>query len=268
LTPQLQISYAQPIRWYRQRRFQRWVILLAILLLGWTIAREIPPFWHRYRCWQLNDRATRFPTTPDQILLDYSPPGPPLPHVATNVVQFQSELWASRSNAGLGTLTSPMLTGTPLLCHLLKTSKGSSRVVQIYAQISGLPSGITTVSFLAASCAIPDRRWILSPPKNGINRAFASTDFATAQLQFRALTNLTLNGGAVDPADPSVAEIKFGLNAGSYVIRIHLGDNFDQGPYPRMAIEIPQSLVGAKDSAGWMSSGFYSWPIATAPHGN
>jgi hypothetical protein len=268
--PQVELSYVKRpvIHWYQRRCIVRPIIFLALVWLGWTLVHAIPPIWYRYRCFRLQQQAIQFPTTPDQILLDFSPSGFPVSHIAASVVQFQNELWASRSKAGLGTLTSSMLASTPVFCHSLKTPNGSERVIQIYAQLTGAPGGGQTVSFLATSSGILNRKWIVSPPKNPGGIAFTLMGFATAEIHLAAAKSLTISGGMIVSTDQSIAEITLAVDGQIYPIRIHLGDNFAQGPVPRMAMEGPEIMLKTRVCTGLSSVGFFVWPVAPAPAGN
>jgi hypothetical protein len=155
-----------------------------------------------------------------------------------------------------------MFSATPLFCHALVTANGSTRIVQIYAQIIPGSRGGETMDLLALSSAIVDRKWILSPPKDPINLMFDSTEFGSVEYDLIPFKRVTMTGGELVPNDPSAVEIKLNLDGMTYPIRIHLGDHLDKSPFPRMAIEIAP-LSRSRAFTSWSESGFFDWPIAT-----
>jgi hypothetical protein len=144
----------------------------------------------------MQEQAREFVTTPDRILLDDVLPAPAVSHVSSSAVQFQKELWASRSKAGLGTLASNMLSSTPVFCQQLTTASGSERVVQIYAALSVCPAG-RSLSLMATTCRMVNREWVIWPSKDETNLAFTFTTVAMGQLSCAAQKSLSVTGAGV-----------------------------------------------------------------------
>jgi hypothetical protein len=268
---QVELTYAKPkpVRFYRRKWVRRALIVVALAWLGWTGFPRCQLILNRYRCWKLDQQAMQYPIGPQQASISYVAPAAPVATVSPSVIAFHNSLLAARSAANLGTLTSPMLSATPVFCHVLTTSQGTPRIAQIYANIvPGTGGGSTSLQFLAITSPIRDSRWVIFGPRDPGNIATIIPDFATATFKFGVVHTLTFTGGTLDTADPSVAVLQYTLDQQPGVIRIHLVENVDNSPFPRMAIETIPDPIKWPGASGINWMGFYQWPIAPPPQHN
>ena len=272
--PNTQISYARDaMAWYRRRRPQRWIILLAIVVLGIWLSRTVPPIWTRYRFFQAQQYLVNHPWTPQGAQVRFSA-SQPYAHALGAFDTIEARFWAMRMSAGLGSFTITSQAGvstTPLFSGVLRTAAGQQRLTQISAASVNV-WGRTGIQLIAIAVELRNWPWILGG-YSWDTPGTAHDDFSIASVVFspEKFREAVVTGGTMNPKDPSEVDITLTLDGKTVEIPIHVADASPSG-YPvgaatvhptggRVVLAAPiGEAAGKLPYSSGMWGGFWAWP--------
>jgi hypothetical protein len=249
-------------RWYNRRRFHRWTIsLAAVLLLIWVVVGFAIPIWQRYRFYQLQQRVATYSNPPNPMALHFSATQP-YAHVPGPVDQFYASFWNERPKVQLGRMTIPALPGaptTPVFCGTLKTVSGQRRIVQVYATPGQAKWSPMSIELWAVSCELQGSSWVLSPSARKGGEDF---NMASVTVALNPPYDVVVSSGTVNASDPSEADVSMIVNGRMEVFKLHV---VDLPPTPRpgrvgFAVDFDQIWVQSHER-GWMAAGMWEWPF-------
>ena len=254
---------AKPIHLFQRTPVQRFVILLALLWMGWMLLQRGKPYWCRFVCYRLEQEAKTYMSIPGRVAFRHTATQPYAPSTIPND-RFFDRLGEARADVGSDYCSASTSTRTPIFCGQLRSAAGYQSMAEIFVDTEPttpqkywgvLPRGPIPPSGLeAASFRI--RSWKPLTPKWILNRNDGSDGGVESIVQFPLLPpdTLTVNGAKIDPTDPSVVDLSIVLNNQPIHLRFHM---IGQGLFG-----FEQHGLGAADRR-WSGAGLQRWPIGS-----
>lgn len=261
--PTAPLPYADAvIPWYRRRRWQRGMLLAAVLVLLLWIPHGLGPMWERYRFYLAQQQLVRQAWSPAGEAVRFSATQP-YAHAAGAFQALEADFWARRRSVGSGDFGAWGQAGgtaTPIFSAMRRTAGGQERLVQVFAspvKVGGQDQGIV----LAAVAVEPvSWRWVV----NGNRRHRGDIFYGEALGRLMQLTPISVTGGRANPADASEVDVTVLLDGQSTELPFHVIDLPTPTPTPmgaRVVIAAPiRQWLGSgvfRGSAQWT---LYSWP--------
>ena len=219
--PNPPLSYAHDApAWYLRRRPQRWILLVALILLGIWLPGALSPMWARIRFFRQQQYLVSHPYTPQGVQVRFSSTQPYV-HTPVPFDTVEADYRTRRRSVGLGAVVITLKRGvvpTLLFSGVLRTAAGHRRMTQIFAAPMNHSGSDIGIQLFVVSAELQD--W----PQVFGRHPYASDDVSWADLNW-CPTNFreaVVTGGTLNRNDPSEVDITLTLDGKTVEIPIHL----------------------------------------------